>query len=181
MFGWTDNVALHMNWRRQRHATLCDDGSRGIGVIVVRQARRLAGKALDLWKGEPMPSMQPFARIEDYIATFPPEVRHILEQVRQAIRKAAPEAIETISYGIPTYDLDGRHLVFFAGWKHHIAVYPLPAGDSAFQQRVAPYKQVKSTIQLPLGQPMPYDLIADLVTFLMREKNITPATGDPEG
>lgn len=122
-----------------------------------------------------MPDKRPVTTIDEYISAFPQDVQAILEQVRQTIRRAAPDAIETISYGIPTFDLNGKHLVFFAGWKHHLSVYPLPAGDDAFQQRIAPYKRVKSTIQLPLNQPIPNDLITNLVTFLQREK---PATGE---
>jgi uncharacterized protein YdhG (YjbR/CyaY superfamily) len=68
--------------------------------------------------------------------------------------------------------------VFFAGWKRHISVYPLPAGDAAFQQKIAPYKRVKSTIQLPLDQPIPYDVVTELVAFLKSEK---PATDDSTG
>jgi uncharacterized protein YdhG (YjbR/CyaY superfamily) len=111
-----------------------------------------------------------FTTIDEYFRTFPANIQVILESVRQAIRKAAPEATETISYGIPTFDLDGKHLVHFACWKHYISVYPLPAGDDAFQQRIAPYKRVKSTLQLPLDKPIPLDLVGELVTFLQREK-----------
>lgn len=125
-----------------------------------------------------MPDKQPFTTIDEYIRTFPTDIQATLEQVRQAIRSAAPEATETISYGIPTFDLEGKHLVFFAGWKHHISVYPLPAGDSAFQQKIAPYKRVKSTIQLPLEKPIPYDVVTELVTFLKSEK---PETDNYEG
>lgn len=125
-----------------------------------------------------MPDKPPVTTIDEYIRTFPADVQASLEHVRQTIRQAAPEATETISYGIPTYDLHGKHLVFFAGWKRHIAVYPLPAGDAAFQQRIASYKRVKSTIRLPLDQPLPYDLVTELVTFLQREKT---DTGDAAG
>jgi uncharacterized protein YdhG (YjbR/CyaY superfamily) len=125
-----------------------------------------------------MPGNKSFTSIDHYISTFPPHIQAILENVRQAIRKAAPEATETISYGIPTFDLHGEHLVFFAGWKRHISVYPLPAGDVAFQQKIAPYKWVKSTIQLPLDQPIPYDVVTELVAFLKSEK---PATDDSTG
>jgi uncharacterized protein YdhG (YjbR/CyaY superfamily) len=126
-----------------------------------------------------MAAKKPPATIDGYISTFPRHLQAILENVRQAIRNAAPEATETISYGIPTFDLHGKHLVFFAGWKRHISVYPLPAGDAAFQQRIAPYKQVKSTIQLPVDQPMPYDLVTELVTFLKREKPTTDESTGP--
>lgn len=126
-----------------------------------------------------MTDKQPIASIDAYIGTFPADVQTILERVRQAIRAAAPEAVETISYGIPTFDLDGKHLVFFAGWKQHISVYPLPAGDDAFQRKIAPYKRVKSTIQLPLATPIPYDLVTELVTFLKREKSRIDDNGEP--
>ena len=74
-----------------------------------------------------------FPTIDEYISTFPGETQTVLENVRQAIHHAAPEAVETMSYGMPTFDLKGKHLVFFAGWKQHISLHPLPAGDGAFQ------------------------------------------------
>ena len=117
-----------------------------------------------------MPDKKPPTTIDEYIGMFAADVQPILENVRQAIRKAAPEAAETISYGIPTFDLNGKHLVFFAGWKHHVSVYPLPAGDDAFQRRIAPYKSVKSTVQFALDKPAPCDLITEIVTLLKREK-----------
>jgi uncharacterized protein YdhG (YjbR/CyaY superfamily) len=110
-----------------------------------------------------------FTTIDDYISTFPADIQTILEKVRQSIQKAAPDAIETISYGIPTFNLNGKHVVFFAGWKHHISLYPLPAGDEAFQQELAHYKRAKGTIQFPLDKPIPYDLVEQIVTLLMKE------------
>jgi len=117
-----------------------------------------------------VPDTQRFATVDEYIGTFPPDVQAILQRVRQTIRQAAPDAVETISYNIPAFDLRGKHLVFFAGWKRDISVYPLPAGDDAFQQRLAPYKREKSTARFPLNKPMPYDLIGEVVTLLQREK-----------
>jgi uncharacterized protein YdhG (YjbR/CyaY superfamily) len=111
-----------------------------------------------------------FATIDEYINSFPVETQVILENIRQAIHKAAPDAVETISYKIPTFDLNGKHLVFFAGWKHHISLYPLPAGDEAFQQQIARYKRVKSTVQFPLNKPIPYDLVEKIVSLLIIEK-----------
>ena len=110
-----------------------------------------------------------FTTIDEYISTFPEETQAALEKVRQAIHNAAPEATETISYDMPTFDLNGKHLVFFAGWKHHISLYPTPAGDEAFLQELAHYKRVKSTIQFPLDKPIPYDFVEKIVTFLMME------------
>ncbi len=114
-----------------------------------------------------------FTTIDEYISTFPEKTQAALEKVRQAIQKAAPDAVETISYNMPTFDLNGKHLVFFAGWKHYISLYPVPAGDEAFQQELSRYKRVKSTIQFPLEKPIPYDFVEQLVTFLMKEKTPT--------
>jgi uncharacterized protein YdhG (YjbR/CyaY superfamily) len=116
-----------------------------------------------------MTGKKPFTTIEGYISTFPADIQAILENMRQAIQKAAPEAAETMSYGIPTFNLNGKHLVFFAGWKHHISLYPIPAGDEAFQQEISHYKRAKGTIQFPLDKPIPYDLVEQIVTFLMKE------------
>ena len=110
-----------------------------------------------------------FTTIDEYISTFPADTQAILENVRQAIHKAAPEAVETISYNIPTFDRNGKHVVFFAGWKQHISLYPLPAGDEAFQQEIAHYKRAKGTIQFPLDKPLPYDVVEKIVTLLIRE------------
>ena|ERR1051326_1673143 len=110
-----------------------------------------------------------FTTIDEYISTFPGETQAALEKVRQAIHKAAPEAVETISYGMPTFNLNGKHLVFFAGWKHHISLHPVPAGDEAFQQELSLYKRAKGTIQFPLDKPIPYDFVEQIVTLLIRE------------
>ena len=107
--------------------------------------------------------------IDEYISTFPSETRAVLENVRLIIHKAVPAATETISYGIPTFDLNGKHLVFFAGWKHHISLYPIPAGDEVFQQKLLHYKRARGTIQFPLDKPLPYDLVEQIVVLLMRE------------
>ena len=117
-----------------------------------------------------MTDKRPVTTIDEYIGTFPEDVQPILEKVRQAIHTAAPDAVETISYGMPTFDLNGKHLVFFSGWKRHISLYPTPAGDEAFQQKIAPYKKARSTLQFPLKQPVPYDLVEQVVTLLVKEK-----------
>ena len=118
-----------------------------------------------------MTEKKQFTTIDEYISTFPVDTQVILEKMRQAIQKAAPDAVETISYNIPTFDLNGKHLVFFAGWKHHISLYPIPAGDEAFQQELSHYKRAKGTIQLPLNKPIPYDFVEKMVTLLMRENS----------
>jgi uncharacterized protein YdhG (YjbR/CyaY superfamily) len=110
-----------------------------------------------------------FTTIDEYIRTFPVDTQAILEKMRQSIHKAAPDAVETMSYGMPTFNLNGKHLVFFAGWKHHISLYPIPAGDGAFQQKISHYKKAKGTIQFPLDKPLPYDLVEKIVTLLILE------------
>ena len=114
---------------------------------------------------------QPFASIDDYIGSFPQEVRPILEQVRLTIRAAAPGVAETISYDMPTMTLDGRYLVYFAGWKSHISVYPAPAGDDGFERQIAPYRASKGTLKFPLRKPIPDELIAQVVRLLVEQRD----------
>ncbi|MER7110297.1 iron chaperone [Streptomyces sp. NPDC000229] len=113
-----------------------------------------------------------FASVDDYIASFPEEVRDILQRVRRTIHEAAPEGVaEKISYGIPTVTLDRRNLVHFAGWAHHVSVYPVPEGDAAFQRDTEPYRSGKGTLKFPLKAPVPYDLIARVVGNLVAERH----------
>ncbi len=107
--------------------------------------------------------------VDQYISTFPQETQAILERVRLSIKKASPEATEVIRYGMPAFDLNGKHLVFFACWKHHISLYPIPAGDDAFQREISQYKRGKGTIQFPLDKTIPYDLIEKIVALLVNE------------
>ena len=108
--------------------------------------------------------------IDEYISSFPEDVQLMLEQMRRTIRAAAPALGETISYGIPTVTFNGRDLVSFAAWKHHIGLYPLPAMDDAVARELAPYRTAKSTVRFPLGQPLPDDLIARLVALHIAQR-----------
>jgi uncharacterized protein YdhG (YjbR/CyaY superfamily) len=105
--------------------------------------------------------------IDEYIAGFPADVQQKLKRIRSTIRKAAPRAEETISYQIPTFVLNG-HLIFFAGFKDHISVYPAPRGSADFQEELAAYKGGKGTVQFPLDRPVPLDLIRRIVEFRIR-------------
>jgi uncharacterized protein YdhG (YjbR/CyaY superfamily) len=107
--------------------------------------------------------------IDEYIARFPPETQMVLAEVRALVKAAAPGATECISYAIPTFDLNGRHLVHFAGYARHIGLYPIPSGIEAFKEELKPYKQGKGSVQFPLGQPLPKDLIRRIVEFWVRE------------
>ncbi len=107
--------------------------------------------------------------IDEYIAEFPPEIQAVLEEVRALIHASAPDATETISYAIPTFDLNGKHLVHFAGFAKHIGFYPIPSGMEAFKQDFKPYKTGKGSVQFPLDRPLPVDLIRRIVEFRVEE------------
>ena len=80
------------------------------------------------------------------------------------------EAAETISYQIATFTLNGSAFVYFAGWKHHVAVYPIPSGDEAFERELAPYRAAKGTLKFPLKQPIPFDLIERVAALLAAQR-----------
>jgi len=109
--------------------------------------------------------------ITEYIATFPKDVQKILEQVRYTIKKAAPGAEETISYGIPTFTFNGKNLVHFAAFKNHIGFYATPTGHKEFEKELSIYKQGKGSVQFPLDKPMPLSLITKIVKFRVKENS----------
>ncbi len=123
----------------------------------------------------------PFKTIDEYISTCSKEVQGILEDVRQAIRKSAPEAVEAISYQIPSFKLHGRNLVHFAAYTRHIALYPAPSGTVAFRQALSPYRSGKGTIRFPLGKPIPYDLVHSIVVFRMKEQRANERRRSTQG
>jgi uncharacterized protein YdhG (YjbR/CyaY superfamily) len=110
--------------------------------------------------------------IDDYIATFAKDVQQQLQQVRRAIAKAAPDASESISYRIPTFKLNGRPLIYFAGYKTHIGLYPVQADGAGFSQAMARYASGKATLKFPLDEPMPLDLIASVVKAKVRVRSV---------
>lgn len=109
------------------------------------------------------------ASIDEYIAQFPAETQTALEEMRAIIRDLAPDAVETISYAIPTFDLGGTHLVHFAGYARHVGLYPTPSGMEAFADDLAPYKRGKGSAQFPLSEPLPVELIRRIVEFRVGE------------
>ena len=106
---------------------------------------------------------------EEYILPFPDEMQKILEKVRETIKQMAPEAIESISYGMPAFKTFGKPLVYFAGYKNHIGFYATPTGHEEFKKELSKYKQGKGSVQFPVSQPIPYDLIAKIVAFRVEE------------
>lgn len=112
--------------------------------------------------------------IDEYIGEFPAETQRVLGEMRALIRTCAPDASETISYAIPTFDLNGRHLVHFAGYAHHIGFYPTSSGIEAFKAELAPFKSARGSVQFPLGEPLPTDLIRRMVEFRVEEEANRP-------
>lgn len=106
--------------------------------------------------------------VDEYIEGFPDETQRILKQVREAIKKAAPQAEEGIGYAMPAYTLNGP-LVYFAGYKSHIGFYATPSGHHAFEKELGKYKMGKGSVQFPLTEPMPLALITKMVKYRIKE------------
>lgn len=107
--------------------------------------------------------------IDEYIAGFPSDVQEVLQKIRMTIKKAAPEAEETISYKMPTFNLNGKYLIYFAAYKKHIGLYPAPVGNEKFKEEMAPYESGKGTLKFPLDRPIPFNLIRKIVKFRVKE------------
>lgn len=104
-----------------------------------------------------------FQSIDEYIAACPVETHERLQAIRAAIKKLAPEAKEKISYQIAAFELNGKNLIHFAGWKKHISLYPIPAGDEAFEEAASKYADGKGTMKFPLDEPMPIKLVRQII------------------
>lgn len=109
-----------------------------------------------------------FKSVDEYIASFPKSIQLTLSTIRKVINENAPNAVESISYGMPAYKTHGRPLVYFAAFKNHIGFYATPSGHSEFSKELAKYKQGKGSVQFPLDQ-VPYELIAKMVAFRVKE------------
>ena len=108
--------------------------------------------------------------IDEYIAAAAPEVRDVLQQIRETIQKAAPKAVEKISYAMPAFMLNGKNLIYFAAFKNHIGLYAAPTAHEAFKEDFSQYKTGKGSVQFPLDQPMPLKLIARVVKFRLQNR-----------
>ncbi len=110
--------------------------------------------------------------VDQYISRFSAETQKILEEIRKVIKKAAPEAEEIISYGMPGFSDRGRYLVYFAAYKKHIGLYPVPRHNVEFEKDFSSYKTSgKGTIQFPVDRPIPFDLITRIVKFRLKENS----------
>lgn len=111
---------------------------------------------------------QKFETVDEYIRAFPPDIRALLEKMRETIRDAAPGAEETISYGMPAFRLRGI-LVYFAAFKNHIGFFPTASGVAAFEDELSSYIHAKGSIRFPIDKPIPYDLVRKIVKFRVEE------------
>jgi uncharacterized protein YdhG (YjbR/CyaY superfamily) len=109
-----------------------------------------------------------YKTIDEYIATLPKNIQSILEELRQVIRESAPKAEEAISYQMPAFKLNGI-LVYFAAFKNHISFFPTSSAIEAFREKLSPYKISKGTVRFPINEPIPFDLIKEMVRFRVKE------------
>ena len=109
-------------------------------------------------------------RLIEYIQSFPPDIQNILEKIRQTIHKAAPEAVEAISYGMPAFKQNGA-IIYFAAHKNHIGLYPMASSIEAFKKELSRYKSSKGAVQFPLNEPIPFELIEKIVKFRVKENS----------
>lgn len=107
--------------------------------------------------------------VENYIAGFPTEVQERLLAIRKAILECAPNAVESIAYGMPAYKLNKKPLVYFAGYPNHIGFYATPTGHEKFKEKLASFKQGKGSVQFPLTETLPIDLIIEIIQFRVKE------------
>jgi uncharacterized protein YdhG (YjbR/CyaY superfamily) len=109
-----------------------------------------------------------FKTVTEYISSFPQPAKTMLKQLRDVIKAAAPQAEEKISYNMPAYMLHGR-LIYFAGYKNHIGFYPMASGIETFKKEISKYKWAKGSVQFPLDQPLPLDLVNRIVKFRVKQ------------
>jgi uncharacterized protein YdhG (YjbR/CyaY superfamily) len=124
-----------------------------------------------------VPQAKRFETVEEYVRALPADVQKILRRIRAIVRLVVPGAEEVISYGIPTFDLNGKHLVHVGAWKTHIALYPVPSGAPALNQEVSRYRTGKGTLRFPVAMPIPYDLVERIVRF--RAEELYPGADEP--
>ena len=110
-----------------------------------------------------------YSNFEEYLLNFPPEVQQLLIKIRNTIKNAAPEAVESISYGMPAFKSHGKPLVYFAAFKNHIGFYATPSGHQEFADELSVYKQGKGSVQFPYNKPVPFDLIRRITVFRAKQ------------
>ncbi|MDB4940271.1 MAG: hypothetical protein JWO40_696 [Candidatus Doudnabacteria bacterium] len=116
--------------------------------------------------------------VDNYIAQYPKEVQNILRKLRETILKKAPQAKESISYGMPAFKLKGKPLAYFAAWENHIGFYATPSGNQAYKKELSVYKSGKGSVQFPIQKPLPWELIKKIVQWKANEIAKKPQTNE---
>jgi uncharacterized protein YdhG (YjbR/CyaY superfamily) len=115
-----------------------------------------------------------FDNVDGYIASRKADVQTVTEELRQTLRNALPGYGEKVSYQMPTVTVNGKPLMYFAAWKHHIGLYPIPTLDEPLEEEISAYRAAKDTVRLPLSKPIPYDLVARLAEALLNKRSDQP-------
>jgi uncharacterized protein YdhG (YjbR/CyaY superfamily) len=110
-----------------------------------------------------------YKTVDEYIKSYPKDIQWLLEQIRTIIKGIAPDTDESICYGMPAYKLNGKPLVYFAVFKNHIGFFATPTGHLESAKELSKYKHGKGSVQFPLNEPMPFDLISKIVKFRVKE------------
>jgi uncharacterized protein YdhG (YjbR/CyaY superfamily) len=118
-----------------------------------------------------MSAKKRFASIDEYIAACPEATHERLQAIRAEIKRLAPEAKEKISYQMAAFELNGKSLIHFAGWKKHISLYPIPPGDEAFDKAASKYADGKGTMKFPLDEPMPMKLVTKVIKLHLSQNS----------
>lgn len=117
-------------------------------------------------------SMNPSIKtIDEFISNYPEDTQAILQEIRQVIKSVVPDAKEKISYGIPTFELDGKNLVHFSAYEKHVGFYPGSGGIAAFQEQLKEYETSKGTVRFPIDKPMPIDLIKTITLYCVEQRS----------
>ena len=115
--------------------------------------------------------------VDEYLATFPDDVRSVLQGVREAIHAGVPDGDEKMRYGIAAVMLGGRYAIHFAGWKHHVGLYPVPRFDGSLEAEIAPYRAKTDSVNFPYAMPVPYELITRVSAEIVRRRRDVEASG----
>ncbi len=110
-----------------------------------------------------------FTSINEYVSTLPENAQKAMGEIIAAIKDNVPDAEEHISYNMPAFKVNGEYFIHFSAWKNHIGMYPIPAGNEAFQKAIEPYRSAKSSLNFPLDKPMPIKLIEKVIKFRIAE------------
>ncbi len=113
--------------------------------------------------------MKKITTVDKYISSYPKDVQIIMEKIRHIIKDVIPNIEEEISYGMPSYRLNGKYLMYFAAWKNHFGLYPNPSNNSIIKKELKDYKQSKGAIQFPYDRPFPYDLLKKILKYRVEE------------